>query len=141
MALYQRFHVDSARLQCQVMNVAVADGTDMAFVYPLRSDEMSGGIVPSFDRFLEGGRGSVVPITGSTIGNYQMICDTKDPVSFQGVPGTANYDDFSGSAGADPVIQPGWSVGFVGTNTHAFVVLVVIEYSTTLWAPLSQANA
>lgn len=141
MALYQRFYVTKATIQMQVLAVTVADGTDMGFVYPLRSDEMAGGIVPSFDRFFEGGRGTSTSITASPFQNCMVMRDTQVPVQFQGIPAASNREEMSGSAAADPQIQPGWAVGFCGTNTHSFVVQVVVEYFTTLWAPLSQANA
>jgi len=141
MALYSRCFVRNATLQVQP--TTASHTSDVVYLLPIRSDEAAAGIVPTLDLVTEGQLGKFT-ITTNSIYTYQPLVDNRSPVEFQGlgsVKSPSNKDDLSAAISADPVIQPCWSVGLIGSAGHTLSIGVFIEYDCELYRPNSLGDA
>jgi len=145
-ALYQRYFVKQCKIQQTIWNVqAGTSANTTAFMLPVSSTQASAGVVPTIDMIMESQDASfATQNVGQWVANGQLLSKSWNPAKFEGLPVNSNYDDLSGYAGADPVIQPAVYCGFVsnqGGLDYQAVQTLLVEYVTELWRPTVLSSA
>ncbi len=141
-SLYKRYHVDKCRVSQVIYNPVT--GPIFPFILPVRSSEAGTIAAITIDTVMENRDALCTEqMPGAHPSNGRALSNSFVPQEFEGMPGQASYDSFSGDSGNDPVIQPVLYCGFtqaaVGAASTAHIVL--IEYRTTFFCPRNLGDA